>query len=187
LLPILGEPLLARVMKRVSYLGDEVFVTTNHPERFSDFELPLVQDELPGMGALGGLYTALRSAHHPLVIVVACDMPFVNADILEEACNHLLLKEVDAIVPRTEAGYEPFHAVYRRDTCLPAVNAALQAGERRLISWFPAVEVRTLSTDELHRLDPHEVAFWNVNTPDELRRAEQFALELAGKGQSEAG
>lgn len=182
LLPFLGEPLLVRVMNRVSNLGDEVFVTTNYPERFAEFGVPLVQDELPGMGALGGLYTALNAARHPVLIVVACDMPFVNPEILKEASNQLLSKEADAIIPRTEAGYEPFHAVYRRETCLPAVYAALQAGERRLISWFAQVEVLTLSRAELLRLDPHELAFWNVNTPDELRRAEELALELAGRG-----
>ena len=141
LLPFLGETLLARVMKRISPLGDEVFVTTNHPERFTGFGVPLFRDELPGMGALGGLYTALRAARYPLVIVVACDMPFVNARILAEACDRLLTNDMDVLIPLTNEGYEPFHTVYRRETCLPAVYAALQAGERRLISWFPQVKV----------------------------------------------
>jgi molybdopterin-guanine dinucleotide biosynthesis protein A len=184
LLPFLGETLLARVMNRISPLGDEVLVTTNHPERFTDFGVSLVRDELPGKGALGGLYTALRAARYPLVIVVACDMPFVNAEILAEACDRILANEVDVLIPFTNEGYEPFHAVYRRDTCLPAVYAALQAGERRLISWFPQVEVLTLSGDEMLRYDPHQLAFWNVNTPDDLHRAEELAVELAGKDQS---
>jgi molybdopterin-guanine dinucleotide biosynthesis protein A len=187
LLPFLGETLLVRVMKRISHLGDELFVTTNHPERFTDVEVSLVRDELPGKGALGGLYTALSAARYPVAIVVACDMPFVNSEILAEACDRLLASDVDVVIPRSNEGYEPFHAVYRRDTCSPAVYAALQAGERRLISWFPQVNVLTISGDELLRYDPQGLAFWNVNTPGELRRAEKLAMELAGKGQSGTG
>lgn len=178
LLPFLGESLLERVMKRVNLLGDEVLVTTNHPERFLDFGVPLIQDELPGKGALGGLLTALHAAQFSTVIVVACDMPFVNPAILADACDQLHSKQADVVVPHTENGYEPLHAVYRRETCLPVVRAALEAGERRLISWFPSVNVIPIAKDDLIKYDPYRIAFWNVNTPEDLHQAEELAAEL---------
>jgi molybdopterin-guanine dinucleotide biosynthesis protein A len=178
LLPFLGESLLERVMKRVNLLGDELLVTTNHPERFLDFGVPLIQDELPGKGALGGLLTALHAAQFSTVIVVACDMPFVNPKILADACDQLHSKQADVVVPHTENGYEPLHAVYRRETCLPAIRAALEAGERRLISWFPSVNVIPIAKDDLIKYDPHRIAFWNVNTPEDLHQAEELAAEL---------
>jgi molybdopterin-guanine dinucleotide biosynthesis protein A len=55
------------------------------------------------------------------------------------------------------------------------VKDALDAGERRLISWFPAVKVATLSAEEASRLDPQKLAFWNLNTPEEFQQAEQMA------------
>ena len=177
-LPFLGTTLLERVMMRVEQLGDELFVTTNQPERYRDFGVPLFEDVLPGKGALGGLLTALSSAQYPFLIVVACDMPFVNADILTEAYQRLLSQNADVAVPHTENGYEPFHAVYRRETCLPAIKLALEAGERRLISWFPSVKVVPISDDDLRRYDPIEVAFWNVNTADDLQQAEKFARKF---------
>jgi len=175
LLLLLGQPLIARVMARVASLGDEVLVTTNRPEAYRFLGVPLFEDIYPGMGALGGLYTALNVARHPLVAVVACDMPFASPEILAAARERLLEAEVDVVIPQSEDGYEPFHAVYRRDICLPAVKDALEAGERRLISWFPAVKVSTLSAEEASRLDPLQLAFWNLNTPEELRQAEQMA------------
>jgi molybdopterin-guanine dinucleotide biosynthesis protein A len=178
LLPFLGKTLLRRVIERVDFLGDELLVTTNHPERFPDFDFPLVQDEMPGMGALGGLYTALLAARFSTVIVVACDMPFVNAAILGDACERLRLEEADVVLPHTKDGYEPLHAVYRRETSLSAVRKALEAGERRMISWFPAVKVIPLSEHVLVKYDPHQIAFWNLNTPEELQQAEKLALEL---------
>lgn len=175
LLPFLGTPLIARVISRVAALGEEIFITTNNPQQYLDFKVPLFEDLLPGMGALGGLYTALSVASFPVVIVVACDMPFVNADILSEAVAQLNSSKADAVVPQTEKGFEPFHAVYRRETCLPAVQKALLAGERRLISWFPAVKVTPMPESELLKFDPQQAAFKNLNTREDLQRAEALA------------
>lgn len=177
-LPFLGETLLERVMNRVAPLADELLVTTNHPERYLDSGMPLFQDVLPGRGALGGLLTALSVAQFPILIVVACDMPFVNPDILTAACDRLQSQKADVVIPQLKQGYEPFHAVYRRETCLPAVQKALDLGERRLISWFPSVNVSPFAEEDLLQYDPLQVAFWNVNTEEDLKRAEKFAREI---------
>jgi molybdopterin-guanine dinucleotide biosynthesis protein A len=175
LIPFLGEPLIQRVVERVTILADEILVTTNKPEAYGFLQVSLVADVIPGTGALGGLYTALHAASHPLVAVVACDMPFVNPQILSAARRLLEETGADVAIARTEAGFEPFHAVYRREACLAAVGLALAAGERRLISWFPAVQVALLSPEIITRYDPQGLAFWNLNTPQELVQAEAQA------------
>lgn len=180
LVPFLGEPLVQRIYSRVSELADELIVTSNNPEQYAFLKAPVVRDRLPGRGALGGLYTALSAASLPLVAVVACDMPFVNAGILT-AGRDLLLADpaLAAAIPRTEGGAEPFHAVYRRDACLAAVEQALRQDRWRVDSWFSQVQLRFLSTEDLLAHDPEQLAFWNVNTPDELLQAERLA---AGSG-----
>jgi molybdopterin-guanine dinucleotide biosynthesis protein A len=179
LLPFLGQPLVQRVMTRVAHLADEVIVTTNNPEAYGFLEVPLVEDLIPGMGALGGLYTALATASHPLVGLVACDLPFVNPDLLA-ACREILVDTgADAVLPASEHGLEPLHAVYRVETCLPLVKAALDTGRRKMIAWHEDARVRIIPTEEVAKLDPDGVTFWNVNTPEEFRVAEMRALELA--------
>ena len=179
LIPFLGQPLIQRVMERVVMLADEILVTTNNPDAFGFLQVPLVADVIPGTGALGGLYTALHAAGHPLVAVVACDMPFVNPQILSAARSLLEETGVDVAIARTEDGFEPFHAVYRREVCLAAVGLALAAGERKLISWFPAVQVALLPPEIITRFDPQHLAFWNLNTPQELAQAEVLARTSA--------
>jgi len=179
LIPFLGQPLIQRVMERVVMLADEILVTTNNPDAFGFLQVPLVADVIPGTGALGGLYTALHAAGHPLVAVVACDMPFVNPQILSAARSLLEETGVDVAIARTEDGFEPFHAVYRREVCLAAVGLALAAGERKLISWFPAVQVALLPPEIITRFDPQHLAFWNLNTPQELAQAELLARNSA--------
>ena len=172
----LGRALIQRVIERLSPIADEVIVTTNHPEAYSFLDLRLISDLKPGRGALGGLYTAIASASHPIVAVVACDMPFASATFIETASRILIEEEADVVIAKSNEGYEPLHAIYRRDTCLPAIEASIEADQWKVIAWFPQVKVRVLTPEELKHLDPAGLAFWNVNTPEEFAKAEQLAL-----------
>ena len=175
LLPFLGQPLILRLLGRLARIADEILVTSNQPENYNLLGLTPVPDRLPGMGALGGLYTALSAATHPYVAMVACDMPFASPELF--AYELVLLRETgsDVVIPRSEAGTEPFHAVYRCDTCLPHVREALEAGKRRVDAWFNEVNIRYLEPPEILPYDPSQLAFLNINTLDELRQAERIA------------
>jgi molybdopterin-guanine dinucleotide biosynthesis protein A len=169
-----GGPLIQYVLTRLKSLPDETIITTNHAEGYRFLGVRLVPDIIPGRGALGGLYTALKVASHPLVAVVACDMPFASIDLLA-ACRDLLLAnpDLDAVIPSTESGLEPLHAVYRRQSCLPAVEAAIETGMWKMIAWHESVNVHVLSPEETARFDPEGLVFWNLNTPEEFETAIQ--------------
>jgi molybdopterin-guanine dinucleotide biosynthesis protein A len=175
-----GEPLIQRVIARVAPLADEILITTNKLADYQFLGLPLFPDLLPGTGALGGLYTALSAASEPILAVVACDMPFVSPTILELARDRLVESGADVAIPYTAEGYEPFHAVYRRESCLPVVEGALHLGERRLISWFSGVSVVTLEEAQVKTYDPEGLAFWNLNTPEEFEQAERLIQQADG-------
>ena len=85
-------------------------------------------------------------------------------------------EEANVVIAKTNEGYEPLHALYRRKTCLPAIEAAIDADQWKVIAWFPQVKVRVLTNEELKQLDPAGLAFWNVNTPEEFAKAEQISL-----------
>src|SRR5215216_2859571 len=171
----LGRPLIQRVVERLSPIADELIVTTNRPDDYSFLGLRLIPDLKPGRGALGGLYTAIASASHLFVAVVACDMPFASGTLLEAATSLMVHEGVDVVIAKSQEGFEPLHAVYRRETCLPAIRAAIEADQWKVIAWFPQVKVRVLTPDEIKRYDPAGVAFWNVNTPEEFLKAEELA------------
>lgn len=171
----LGRPLIQRVVERLAPIADEVIVTTNHPEEYRFLDLRLVSDLRPGRGALGGLYTAIASASRPAVAVAACDMPFASATLLRRASRILVEEGMDVVIPRSEEGYEPLHAVYRRETCLPAIESAINADQWKVIAWFPQVKVRVLTPQEIQEYAPSGLAFWNVNTPEEFVEAEKIA------------
>ena len=180
LLPFLGQPLILRSLSRLSGLADEVLVTSNHPGSYRFLGLTPIPDRLPGCGALGGLYTALSVARYPYVAVVACDMPFASPEIFAIELVLLQETEVDAVIPHSKAGVEPFHAVYRRESCLPYIQSALEAGKRRVGAWFSQVNIRYLEIGEMLAHDPDQLAFLNINTPEELQEAERIAREDTG-------
>jgi molybdopterin-guanine dinucleotide biosynthesis protein A len=178
LMPFLGRPFIAHLVGRVRGLADELLVTTNEPENYKFLGLPLFVDPLPGVGALGGLYTALSAAQEPLVAVVACDMPLIQPGLLSAQRDLLLREGADVVIPRSPAGLEPLHAIYRRDTCLPAVRSAIESGERRMVGWLSAVKVRVMEPAEIAIYDPKQISFVNVNTPEEYRQAENLARQM---------
>lgn len=172
LIRLAGTPLIERVLGRVAGLADEILITTNRPETLAHLNLRMAPDEVPGAGALHGLKTALSAARGEIVLVLSCDTPFVSRELLE----HLLNRghEADVIVPKHGNKYEPLQAVYNRERCLPVVEAALESGERRMVSFFPKVHVIPIEEPELSELDPSGLSFINVNTAEDLERAEQL-------------
>lgn len=173
LVSLAGRPLVQHVLDRVRPLGDELWITTNRPEAYAFLGVPTASDPQPGLGALVGLRTALQAARGETVLLVACDMPFLQPPLL-----HYLLSragEADVVIPRRGGEFEPLHAVYRRD-CLGAVEAALARGDSRMISFFPEVHLLPIDDAELAVRDPDGRSFFNVNTPDDLLRAEHLLL-----------
>jgi molybdopterin-guanine dinucleotide biosynthesis protein A len=175
LLPFLGQPLISRLLSRLAWIADEVLVTSNQPEQYRFLGLTPFPDLLPGLGALGGLFTALSAATHPYLAVVACDMPFASPEIFLAELALIRETGADAVIPRSEVGTEPFHAVYRCETCLPRVQEAIKDGKRRADAWFEQVNLRYMDGEEIHPYDPDMLAFFNINTPEDLKEAEELA------------
>ena len=179
-----GQPLALRLLQRFSTISDDVFLISNDPEGYARLQIPICADKQPGQGALGGLYTALYYAKQPLVGVIACDMPFANVDLLQRMGQIALDEQADVVIPRANGQYEPFHAVYRLQPCLAFIDAALAAGEKRMISWFGRAVVREVSPEEIRQFDPYGICFTNVNTQAEFgiaERLEQSLLKQGGK------
>ncbi len=174
LIPFLSQPLIERVVHRVSMVVDEVIINTNQPSLFDFLGLPMVPDQIPGTGPLGGLFTALKVARFDIVAVIACDMPFVNPALVCAERDWLIEGSWDVVIPRSKKGLEPFHAVYRKATCLPAIQSALAENRLRMISWLKDVRVREVALEETCAIDQAERAFINVNTPEEVKQAEQL-------------
>jgi molybdopterin-guanine dinucleotide biosynthesis protein A len=182
LLPFLGRPLIERVLEQLSGLAGEIIISTNRPDQFAFLGLPMVADIFPNRGVLGGLYSSLLAVHSPLMAAVACDMPFASRAVFEFERDLMESGNQDVVIPNGTHGMEPLHAVYRRDACLQAIQQALDAGESKLISWMPNVKTYFIPSAKIADLDPLDIAFWNLNTPEDFRQAEERAFAQNSQG-----
>jgi len=131
-------------------------------------EVAVVEDIYPETGSLGGLYTALAVSPSFHTLVVACDMPFLNEDLLRYLIA--LAPGYDVVIPRFDDYLEPLHAIYSRN-CLPYLEDLIKQKDLRIIDLFSRVRVRYVDPPEIERFDPDHLSFFNINTPEELERA----------------
>lgn len=174
LLPFGGLPLIEFIANRGKTLTDDLLVTSNQPDSFKFLNLPVFPDSLTQRGSLVGMHTALSASQRPLVAVIGCDMPFFSPSLLAYQVKQIEKSGIDAVVPRSQDGLEPFHAVYRRESCLKAIYTALEKNIHSLIGWFKLMRVEEITEEQIRPLDPDSRAFINLNTPEDY----QNALEL---------
>jgi molybdopterin-guanine dinucleotide biosynthesis protein A len=169
-----GKSLIDYVLAAVAGIGDETFIITNRPEAYRSLNLPTYGDILPEKGPLGGLYTAISRAAYPHVLVVACDMPWLNNQLLDHMIG--LRYQADAIVPRWTKHPEPLHAIYSR-SCLIPIYKMLTAGNLKMVSFYDQIDVRYVDRAEIAKFDPRGRSFSNVNSPEELEKADSASNE----------
>jgi molybdopterin-guanine dinucleotide biosynthesis protein A len=164
-----GRSLIEHVLERTRGLGQaETILIVNQPALYAHLGLPMFTDLLPDKGSLGGIYTAIHHSGAPYTLCVACDMPFLNAELLRYQIS--LAPDYDVVAPRVDHYPEGLHAVYSR-ACLPAIRARLAADRLKVIGFYQDVRVRYLDEPEWQRFDPEGLSFRNINTPGELDAA----------------
>lgn len=197
-----ATPLLEHIVRRLLPLEPtRALVVSNDPALPAQVTLPLpaafVADAWPDTGTLGGIATALAhlAPNEDWALVVACDLPLVSAPLVARLLEIAAGTDDtagagfrwDCVVPVVGGYEEPLHALYHR-RCLPAIEARLRAGERRVVSFMPDVRTRRVDESTLRTVDPALRSFVNANTPEEWASAlEMLAEERTGDVSPENG
>ena len=174
---IRGKTIIDRVFERLEPISSQVVVVTSWKQ--FDIKLALnadvVADIYPEMGPLGGIYTGLTASKSDVNIIAACDMPFLNTELLKYMVE--LLADYDAVVPRlVNKMIEPLHAVYSKN-CLSRIDARLAAKKLSIHAFLDEVNVRYLEEKESRKIDPEHISFFNINYQTDLDKAVKMAEE----------
>ncbi len=168
-----GRPLLAQVGRVISALCEEVIVVTNRPDPDLLPDAFWLDDAYPGMGALGGIFTGLGKASYAHSLVVAGDMPFLSQPLLRYMVS--MPRDYDLLLPRFDGFVEPLHAIYGKG-CLEPMRKLIQRRERKILDFFPEVQVHYLEQSVIAQIDPLRRSFFNINTVQQL--AEAWVIRL---------
>ncbi len=171
-LKIGGKQVIELILEKLRVAFDDVLIVGN-----SNFIYPLSQvgvlaDAILGKGPLGGIYTGLLNSKSEYNFFCACDMPFLNIDLLK-----FIISEIDAsdaVIPMVRGFVEPLHAIYSK-RCLPAIKNCLENGDLKIKNFFPEVKCKYIPEIEIRKYDPSLHSFLNLNTPATLELANNLS------------
>lgn len=157
-----NQTFVERIANTLLTITDSVRLVGGH----ENSKLPLVPDVYPQWGALGGLHTAVAACRRDWAIVVACDLPFVTAELFDQLAS--LRNDYDAVVPIQQDGrLQPLCALYRAETCARWATELIEAGRRRPLDLIESVNTRRVAFAEIANLSQAERFFVNINTPED--------------------
>ncbi|MBT3364043.1 MAG: molybdenum cofactor guanylyltransferase [Chloroflexi bacterium] len=168
-LKIDGTSLLERVIGQLAQLSSEVIVVYSQGQNAPQYHetATIVTDIYPDKGALGGVYTGLMTSGSHYNLIVACDMPFLNPDLLrymiEVSCSH------DIIIPYVDQNVEPLHAVYSKD-CLSYIEDMFEQGNIRIRDLLMIANIRYVGQSEVDRYDPEHLSMFNINYRADMQK-----------------
>jgi molybdopterin-guanine dinucleotide biosynthesis protein A len=166
-----GTTIIERVVRVMNSLFHKTILITNDPKEYTYLNLPVYPDIIKGIGPVGGIFTGLESMTDPIGFVVACDMPFLNPDLIRYMISRK--SGYDAVVPKVGWKIESLHALYHRD-CLPAIRENIKTGVYQAIQFHIKVRTLYIQETEIRRYDPELRSFYNINRPQELQEAREL-------------
>ena len=149
LLPIQGVPLLQFVYSIAESCADKVYVVTPWPERYQEL-LPacqFIREMPPNHGPLVGFAQGFAQVQTDWVLLLACDLPRLRVEILQEWIAGLNSVGTFALLPRHAKGWEPLCGFYHRN-CLPALSDFINQGGRSFQQWLAQHPVQLLPLPE---------------------------------------
>ena len=175
LLKIRGKTILETLIEKLSFVFDDLLLCvksvrldserTEEYQEHTNLPVRLVSDLFPTQSALVGIYSALKQAKDFHSFITACDMPFLDIELV----RHLMaeLDGFDVVVPRTRKGLEPLYAFYSKN-CLEPIEKQLQKGNFKITDFFPAVRLKVVNVEEIPELQGKDEIFSNINNRTDM-------------------
>jgi molybdenum cofactor guanylyltransferase len=168
-----GQTMLVRQAHLLAQVAGRVAVVGSRPENMVDLDVPMIPDELPSRGPLGGVYTGLLRTRSEYNLFLGCDLPFVSRRLLGYLAERAIEYGADATVPESSDGrLQTLCALYRR-RARRVVRASLEAGDNKLRSFFPKVICQMIPWRDLVRVGFLPSVFDNMNTPTDYESAKR--------------
>lgn len=163
LLRIGKKQVIEIILEKLKVVFDKILVIGNLNTTCPIPGVKVLIDVIPDKGPLGGIYTGLLSSKSEYNFFCACDMPFLNLDLLKFITSEA--NDNDAVIPVVKGFVEPLHAVYAK-RCLAAIKHQLENEDLKIKSFFSKVKCKYIPEVKIRRYDPFLLSFLNLNTPE---------------------
>lgn len=165
---------IERIKDELQHVFDDIILVTNDPESYQFLNIKSVTDQYPGSGPLAGIHAGLEASDYEENFIVACDMPFVSAELAENLVK--ALKHHDAVVPVSDGMKHPLFAAYQKRVAREAEKCIVD-GTLRIRHMLEKLDVRYLAESDLQLYCGNnlERVFFNMNHPEEYENAKKWA------------
>jgi molybdopterin-guanine dinucleotide biosynthesis protein A len=170
-----GQRIMDRLYRLFSEIFKDVLIVTNQPAKYLEWGAQIVTDIFPIRSSLTGIHAGLFYTRTPHAFITACDVPFLQKEIIEIIVGNLNEK-IDVVIPETSEGLEPLCAAYSV-RCLDTIRHNLIKNRMKIQMFFRKMRVKRISERTLRRIDPQLSSFFNINSPPDLVRAEGLWLK----------
>lgn len=164
LIEVGGRSIIASQITTLSDFFDKIIISTNSPELYFKFGLPMIGDLSEQRGPMTGIYSALASSKADEVFVFACDMPFVKNELIKLIIDNYIGK---AIAPIWMGRPEPLIGIYPKGL-LPIMEKLLTKGRVGLVELLQDSGAAFVSEELVNSVDPDGRSFVNINTLEDL-------------------
>ena len=173
-LSVEGKAIIERSIETLTGILGKTVISTNMPEKYFCFGLPLIGDITQEKGPIIGILSVLAATGEDSVFVVACDMPFVGGNLVRymvESFKGEIARDahVDAVIPVFEGKTEPLFGIYTRRVMKP-IEGMIHHGRKGLIAMLGDLNVQYITDEEVRAMDPKGASFVNINTMEDYKR-----------------
>jgi len=163
------------IIKRLKILFSEIIVVGKNNHRICGKEFIFVEDLYEYRSPLVGIYSGLKASKNRLNFVVACDMPFVNKNLVKYMLE--ITGDYDVVVPVVRGYFEPLHAVYTKNI-INVIEEEIGRENFKVTSFYERVNVKEIPENIVKKYDPELMSFINLNTPKDLKKYASFLDDL---------
>ena len=160
-----AKPMISHTYDVVKKIFDEIYIIAPDGEKFSFLEAKIIPDIIPGLGPIGGIYTAIESIDAARVFIFPCDMPFLNQGFIEYMAE--IPDIYDIIVPVIEGRYQPLHAIYSK-SCIRNIKRNIELEDYRMSGFYEGLNIRTVNEEEIGYYDDPSRMFKNINFREDI-------------------
>lgn len=167
-----GLSLIERMVQKLEKLFNRITLVTDRPELYRGLPVKITGDLIADQvkSPLRGIHAGLSVSDLPYQFVVACDMPYLNLDLIDYMEG--FTSGYDVVVPQIGSYYQPLHAYYSR-RCIGVIEKQIELGSYKIIDFYAKINAYYLGRAEIEKFDPEQRSFININTWDDYHQAMQ--------------
>lgn len=168
-----GRPLIEVLIDKISPLFKDLIIVTNKPYLYQKYDIRTEVDIVKDSGPLAGIYTGLVSSRDSYNFIFACDMPFLNQDLIQYMVEETKGGDYDVVVPEYKGRLQPLCAIYSKK-CIEPIENELSRNNLKIRDFLQYVKVRVINEKEISRFISSQSLFANINTPQDIQYCQKL-------------